>query len=365
MSGGRRPTWRWVEDERIAGTWRHAWVRNGERFWLTDLVVYADGIVDCHGLTSVEEFAARARAGDVLAGAPDASRRLSAEDFVAEVRDDIEWLNRRPLAETRCMDAAEAFAREPSEENRAILRAAYEEVPHRDGIYAFTGEGPFHTTDIRVLVAGPGNEAETLSGVETVTEAMQQDAVGHLLRNRALSRLPRQPPDGPDEPVRPSVILTTRYRGQGEVKPPNVHVLRNEHPAAIEVAGRTFPSVDRAYLALSLADPAARAEVAGTADWEVIAEAHNAPRREGWPAMRTAVMADLLRAKFARHPELAAVLSDTGDARIVYEGVDRFWSQTDRKGRNWSGRLLEQIRAERAAAGVVFDIRGGRYGSDG
>ena len=72
--------------------------------------------------------------------------------------------------------------------------------------------------------------------------------------------------------------------------------------------------------------------------------------REGWPQVRTAVMADLPRAKFHQHPELAAVLTATGHSRLLYaEAHSLFWGQ-HAGARNWMGRLLELVRSELAAA---------------
>jgi len=36
-----------VDGQRVEGTWRHVFVRNWDRYFLTDLIVYADGAIDC------------------------------------------------------------------------------------------------------------------------------------------------------------------------------------------------------------------------------------------------------------------------------------------------------------------------------
>lgn len=60
-----------------------------------------------------------------------------------------------------------------------------------------------------------------------------------------------------------------------------------------------------------------------------------------FPKVQLAVMADLLRAKFARHSDLAEVLSRNGDGRIVYHLIESpFWGAGSPEGRNWLGRLL-------------------------
>lgn len=58
--------------------------------------------------------------------------------------------------------------------------------------------------------------------------------------------------------------------------------------------------------------------------------------------------ADLLRAKFTQHPDIAEILLSTAEARINYTGISEspFWKDRGpREGRNWLGRLLELIRA--------------------
>lgn len=62
-------------------------------------------------------------------------------------------------------------------------------------------------------------------------------------------------------------------------------------------------------------------------------------------------MAALLRAKYTQHPNLAQTLHASGDARISYVDVDSaYWSIGSTQGTNWTGRLLEIIRSELAAA---------------
>ncbi|MBK3558481.1 DUF1768 domain-containing protein, partial [Streptomyces sp. MBT56] len=57
---GRRITHRIAGGVRIPGTWRHAFIRNNGYF-LTDLFIYADGLIDCWGLVTIEEFEEKLR----------------------------------------------------------------------------------------------------------------------------------------------------------------------------------------------------------------------------------------------------------------------------------------------------------------
>jgi predicted NAD-dependent protein-ADP-ribosyltransferase YbiA (DUF1768 family) len=58
-------------------------------------------------------------------------------------------------------------------------------------------------------------------------------------------------------------------------------------------------------------------------------------------------MLRLLRLKLEQHPDLAEVLTATGDARIRYSDLGSpFWSSGSEPGGNWVGRLLELVRSE-------------------
>ncbi|MBW8483130.1 NADAR family protein [Actinomadura parmotrematis] len=120
----------------------------------------------------------------------------------------------------------------------------------------------------------------------------------------------------------------------------------------VRYRGREYPSVTHAYWALAAADPGDHDRVRDAA---TARDAHElggrVPHPPDWPDVRTAVMAELLRAKFAQHPQAADRLVATGDARILYTGFmeSRHWLAAgggSGEGLNWMGRLLELIRAE-------------------
>jgi predicted NAD-dependent protein-ADP-ribosyltransferase YbiA (DUF1768 family) len=119
--------------------------------------------------------------------------------------------------------------------------------------------------------------------------------------------------------------------------------------------------VTHAYWALSTSDLDWHDRIAAeprSIDASRLAE--HAPRREGWPAARLAVMTALLRARYTQHPDLSRTLLDTGDARIMYiDTGSAYWIVGTTHGSNWIGRLLEVIRSELAAAeaGIALDVR--------
>jgi predicted NAD-dependent protein-ADP-ribosyltransferase YbiA (DUF1768 family) len=174
-----------------------------------------------------------------------------------------------------------------------------------------------------------------------------------------------------DDPVtagRPTVTSHQAVYPRGRPTEPGLFMLRNEFPVPIAYGGETYPSVLHGYWALSAADPADRARIREAPSGRDAQElGGQVVRRDGWTGLRLAVMAGLLRAKFTQHPELAAVLLGTEDARIRYTGHSDspFWLDDRRdRGRNWVGRLLELVRSELTLAQETQGIRQTRGGQE-
>jgi hypothetical protein len=111
------------------------------------MYVYRDGLIDCRGFVDLERFKTKVRAGQVLVRPPEGARIVVAElasftsirvdseedpeDFIKEVAYQLEVLRGEATAAERCREALELYEREPSEENRRALAAAYDSVPMR------------------------------------------------------------------------------------------------------------------------------------------------------------------------------------------------------------------------------------------
>lgn len=359
---GRRITHRMADGSRIPGTWRPVFIRNGDYF-LTDLFIYADGLIDCWGLVTLGEFEEKLRCGWVATTLPEGARAsahdLAAwkfsepcvwhtpEELLAEVRDTIDELNGRPDSIGRCLAAVETFLADRTEPHRAAAREAYLAIPATRRRYAL-GDMDSKDWPLKVLVAGLGGTVEGLA--EPVARDDYDSAVSYFEeRNRVHAEYAqRVPADGPDSPYSPSIHLYESYP-QKVSEDPGTRALRNEYPSPITVGqdGAVHATVLHAYWALSVAEPHAR-EAVRTAKsvFDARAVAAEVPRRPHWEHIRTAVMTDLLRAKFGRHPDLAAVLLATGDATLVYDENSAFWGDRAGRGRNWMGRLLELVRSE-------------------
>lgn len=72
------------------------------------------------------------------------------------------------------------------------------------------------------------------------------------------------------------------------------------------------------------------------------------PLRADWERVKDEVMLAGIRAKFAQHADIRAVLLATGDALLVERTrKDRYWGDGgDGSGRNMLGKLLMQVREE-------------------
>jgi predicted NAD-dependent protein-ADP-ribosyltransferase YbiA (DUF1768 family) len=191
----------------------------------------------------------------------------------------------------------------------------------------------------------------------TVTEQMHQRALDYFAgRQQAKDKWARHTyPDGPEASESPAVHLNQVVYPKGWPENPGVLALRNEYPAAVVIDSVSYATVVHAYWALAAADPET-AERIRAADRPYDAEklAEQAAIRADWPTIRIAIMARLLRAKFAQHPHLAETLLATGDGRIEYTSFgSHYWNAYLGQGRNWMGRLLELVRSEIAAQRVA------------
>lgn len=360
------------------GVWCHVWRRtdfSGE-YYVDDLVLYADGSVSC-GAKDLPGLKKHLDTGQLALTSPDApdrpdeeskwrsrwGRPRTPESFLLEVADRVEELNGRPTAGSRLREAIRRFVGEPSQANRELLRKAYLAVPQHLRIFVL-GDMDRQDRPLRILLTDVGVPVD--GDGPLVTAEMHEAQLEYFQRGEAaLAEAERQRATlHADDPVtagRPTVTSHQTVYPRGWPTEPGLFMLRNEFPAPISYDGETYPSVLHGYWALSAADPADRARIREAPSGRDAQElGGEVVRRDGWTGLRLAVMAGLLRAKFTQHPDLAAVLLGTEDARISYTGFSdsRFWLdvRADR-GRNWVGRLLELVRSELALAQETRGVR--------
>ncbi|MBE1876271.1 NADAR family protein [Myceligenerans sp. TRM 65318] len=351
-----------VDGERVEGTWRWVFIHNGHYF-LTPLEIYADGAIYCWEWVDLDGLAEKLRSGWVVTEAEPGGRgsahglaswtfdtvysEVAAEELLGEVADLIDELNDRPDSSDRCAIAVDRFLASRSEPDFAALREAYDAVPEHLRMYVL-GDQDAKDAPLHELCEKSYDEVMDPDDVTRANLAYFEE-YGPF----ASGARPSHRPGPADDGAAPRGFLPLgnwNIRYAGEQSP---HIgLRNDFPAPIAVGDETYPSVEHAYWAQSTSDPAERAAIrrAGSA-WEIqqITAASAAPVPD-FHRMRTAVMAWVLRLKFAQHPDLAELLLATGDAVIHYDDLHSdFWGRGPHAGGNWMGHLLELVRAELVA----------------
>ncbi len=118
----------------------------------------------------------------------------------------------------------------------------------------------------------------------------------------------------------------------------------------IEIDGQTWPTSEHYFQAMKFNDPAQRERVRNaTGPGEAATLGRRLkPLRSDWESAKYEVMKVAVRAKFAQHPQLAALLLSTGEEQLVEATAkDRIWGcGSDGTGLNWLGQVLMEVRDE-------------------
>jgi ribA/ribD-fused uncharacterized protein len=128
----------------------------------------------------------------------------------------------------------------------------------------------------------------------------------------------------------------------------------NLYRRMIVFEGESYPTSEHAYQAGKARRPEVRAWLMaaptpallamaahGLYQWEIVPD---------WSKVKFDRMRAVLWAKFTQHPDLAALLISTGDARLVESStvdnpVNRLWGEVEGKGgRNMLGTMLMEVR---------------------
>jgi ribA/ribD-fused uncharacterized protein len=125
----------------------------------------------------------------------------------------------------------------------------------------------------------------------------------------------------------------------------------NFAPYPISLDGRRWPTSEHYFQAQKFLDPKFREKVrrASTPGQAAkLGRDRKTPLRRDWEAVKVGIMRKAVHAKFEQHPELAALLATTGDARIVeHTENDSFWGDGgDGSGDNMLGRILMEVRGQ-------------------
>lgn len=124
----------------------------------------------------------------------------------------------------------------------------------------------------------------------------------------------------------------------------------------IELDGKTWPTSEHYFQAQKFVgtehEEAVRLEVSPMQAARMGRD-RNRPLRPDWDTVKDDIMRSAVRAKFAQHPQLQALLLSTGDAMIVeHTKNDAYWGDGgDGTGQNMLGKILVEIR-EHLASGT-------------
>lgn len=125
--------------------------------------------------------------------------------------------------------------------------------------------------------------------------------------------------------------------------------LSNFHPCEVLFDGVLWRSVEHAYQAAKTNRAKERTAIFGAVS---PAKAKRLGKkvslRPDWDSVKVGIMEQLVRDKFARNPDLALRLLNTGDARLVEGNTwgDKFWGTVDGHGKNKLGEILMLVRSE-------------------
>lgn len=159
-------TYRLKENAVIDGVFVMAFIHDGD-YHLTPIMIYQDGMIDCWGLVTFEEFKAKVHSGWVVTHPPEgaqinvsccarftashASYWVEPEEFLKEIADEIEELNGRSTTSDCCYEAYNAYLADSSAANLQKLRDCYESVPEHNRVFIL-GDMDASDTPIRALL---------------------------------------------------------------------------------------------------------------------------------------------------------------------------------------------------------------------
>ncbi len=124
--------------------------------------------------------------------------------------------------------------------------------------------------------------------------------------------------------------------------------LSNFWSVPIVYEGLTYQNAESAFQASKCANTEERRWFLDTPAHIAKAKGKRVEIRPDWNEVRLKVMWEVLQAKFAQHPDLAAKLVATGDQEIVEGNTwnDKFWGVCNGEGMNHLGIMLMAIREE-------------------
>ncbi len=345
-------------DECIEGTWRAVFLRTYGGYSLTELLIYADGLLGAPGLVTLDEFRTKVAAGEITAQLPAGARVsvglmaswtaaeptsfISDDELVLEVIDEIDRLAGRPTTSERCLTALDAFLSMPTEDLRNALHASYLEIPRHLRTFVL-GDMDAKDFPLRTLMTPLG---ATIDG-RTVTAAAHEQAEAYFAQRKRDIEWADARRQERRAGRRASTLVPLVVYPNGWPAALGLPALRPEFPRPIRYRGRTYRSVHHAYWSAAIADTGRESDLASApTPYAIEKAAREIGIRSDWPDHQVAVMSALVRRRFRKEKDLAQLLLSTGSTRLLYEALDDdFWGHAH-GGENWMGHLLELVRSE-------------------
>lgn len=126
--------------------------------------------------------------------------------------------------------------------------------------------------------------------------------------------------------------------------------LSNFYPAPIEYEGLRYLNSEAAFQAQKCLTEEEKRAFTACPPGKAKRRGRQVRLREDWEEVKVDLMEKIVRAKFAQHPELAALLLDTGERELIEGNTwqDTFWGidlKTE-EGENHLGKILMKVRKE-------------------
>lgn len=151
----------------IPGKCLPVFIHSGDYF-LTELRVYQDGVIDCWQRVTLTGLRHKIEEGWVVTKIPEDAKvhvhhlasfnvtnvriDVEEEELLKEVADAIEDLNGRQRSSDRCVEAWKAYRETPSEANKLRLKQTYEAVPQH--LRRYLGDQDVKDHPIRMVLYG-------------------------------------------------------------------------------------------------------------------------------------------------------------------------------------------------------------------
>ena len=253
MSRWKR-TYREVDGERIEGTWRPIFIYNGGTYHLTDLFIYADGMIDCWGPVDLDGLRRKIQSGWVATSLPEGGKAsahmlaswrfaepetwVDADALIGEVADEIERLAGRATSSDRCLAVVAALRERSDEIHRQRLRDAYHAIPERQRMFLL-GDMDRNDQPVRVLMTPIGT---TVDGHKITAEHHQWALQYFDERDKDLllgaRRRAEQLREAGQDPT--TTVQQVGY-SRDLPAPPRIEALRTEYRRIVSYAGRSYP----------------------------------------------------------------------------------------------------------------------------